>query len=794
MKIRWIKVLRELWSNKARTVLVVLSIAVGVFAVGSISNSWIVLLNDLNQAYMATNPASAVLGVEPFDDDLVNAVQGMREVGLAEGRRSIVVKMTTPDGELFNLNLDAVDDFADLSISRMTPEKGVWPPERRQLLLERSWEEYFGFAEGDPVLIEMPDGQEYELVVAGYVHDLHYPPAGNTEVAYGYVTLDTLQWLGEPRYYNKLYLTVAENQLDEDHISEVVSRVKDLAIERNGYTVLTTQIPTPGEQFLTPIIQGALIVLGVVGIFSLLLSGALVVNTVSAVITRQVRQIGVMKAIGGSRSQIGGIYLSSVAIFGLLSLAVAVPLATLGTRALTSAFTGIGNFDIVTVGIPPFVIALEVIVGLLVPMVAGMIPVYFGTRITVREAISDYGIGGDMGRQTVIDRLVGGIRGLPGTLALALRNTFRRKGRLALTLGTLTLAGAIFIAVLSVRVSLFSSFEDALAYTQYDLSVDLGKSYRTNQLAREAARVPGVVTVEGWLQQGVSLQRGDGSESANYTMIGVPPNSPFLDPVLVEGRWLRPGDRNKIVVNSDFVAEEPNVSVGDTIVFAIGDDDYTWEVVGQITGQYTTPVVYVGYEDLGRALNRVGLANRVVIQLSDTAPEFQSQAAQGLEDRFKKAGLLVGSTTTRSEFVDTFEARFNFLIVFLLFMAFLLAFVGGLGLAGTMGLNILERVREIGVMRAIGASDRAIRWIVLAEAVLIGVISWAMAAALSYPLSKMLSDGVGYAFGGEPLTFSYSVFGALLWFVLALLIAVISSYLPARRASRLSVREVLAYE
>jgi putative ABC transport system permease protein len=794
MLIRWIKVLRELWGNKARTALVVLSIAVGVFAVGTIANSWVVLLNDLNTAYLATNPASAVLSLEPFDDDLVSAVQGTREIAQAEGRRSIVVKLKTGDGTFVNLNLYAVDDFADLSISQITPESGIWPPGRRQLLLERSWQEPLGLSEGSHVLIEMPNGREYELVLAGLAHDLHQPPAGNSEIAYGYVTLDTLQWLGEPRYYNRLYLTVAENRLDERHISQVVSRIKERTIERSGYTVFTTVIPKPGEAFLTTIIKAVLLVLGVVGAFSLVLSGALVVNTVLAVITRQVRQIGVMKAIGGMRPQIVEVYLASVAIYGLLSLGVAIPLAVLGTRAFTSLFAEIGNFDIITTRIPPGVLALEVAVGLLVPIMAALIPVTSGTRITVREAVSSYDTGGQGRGETLVDRLAMGVRDAPGSFVLSLRNTFRRKARLGLTLGTLTLAGAIFVAVLSVRNSLFTSFERALVYYQYDLSVDMGAAYRVNQLAREADRVPGIVNVEGWLQQAASRLRDDGSESADYSMIGVPPDSLFLDPELVEGRWLRPGDRHKIVVNTDFLREEPDVSVGDAVTLKIGGEEYAWEVVGIVTKQYSQPVIYVGQRDLGRTIGQVGFANRVLIQLADPAPEFESQVGQALEDRFKKAGLLVGSTTTRSEFVETFKMRFNFLIVFLLALALMLAFVGGLGLAGTIGLNVLERVREIGVMRAIGASSRAVQRIVMSEGIVIGIMSWILAAIVAVPLSKLLSVGVGVAFGGEPLLFKFSTSGMFLWLAMVVLISGVSGYLPARRASRLSVREALSYE
>lgn len=794
MLVRWTKVLRELWGNRARTLLVVLSIAVGVMAVGTIANSWVVLINDLSNAYNATNPASAVLTLEPFDAQLVSAVEDRRDIAQAEGRSSFIVKMDLPEGGQYNLSLDAIPDFEGLAISQVLPQSGAWPPARRELLLERSYAASLGIEVGDRVAVETADGRRFDLIMAGTVHDLHVVPAGNGEIAFGYISMDTLGYLGQPESFNRLYVSVAENPLDEDHIAAVVTALKDETLSRDGFTVFTTSIPTPGMPFLTVIIQAVLFTLAVVGAFSLLLSGALVVNTVAAVITRQVKQIGVMKAIGGVQPQIAEIYLSSVAIYGLLSLFVAVPLAVLGTRGFTGIFAQIGNFDIVTTGLPPFVLVLESIVGLLVPLIAARIPVQAAIKLTVREAIQDYGLDGQTPQTGIIDQVMARMQQLPVAGALALRNTFRRRTRLLLTLLTLTLAGAIFISVLSVRASLFGTFDKALLYYGYDLSIDLSQDYRAELIEREVRRESNIVAVEGWLQEAASLERADGSLSSNYTLIGAPVDSLFVQPELLAGRWLEAGERNAVVINSDFASQESEVQVGDEITLRIGDESVRFTVVGLCTTQYSAPVIYAGFDDLGRALNKVGQANRALVQLTERDPELEASTAARIEDRFERAGILVGATTTRSDFVETFAFRFNFLIYFLIFLAFLLALVGGMGLAGTMSLNVLERVREIGVMRAIGASNRAVQRVVLTEGMVIGAISWVFAVIVALPLASGLAFGIGMAFGGNPLSFEFSLPGAGIWLALALGIAAISSYIPARRASDVTVREVLAYD
>jgi putative ABC transport system permease protein len=140
------------------------------------------------------------------------------------------------------------------------------------------------------------------------------------------------------------------------------------------------------------------------------------------------------------------------------------------------------------------------------------------------------------------------------------------------------------------------------------------------------------------------------------------------------------------------------------------------------------------------------------------------------------------------------ENTVNIIVSFLAIMAILIAIVGGLGLMGTMSINALERTREIGVMRAVGASDGSVVRVFLVEGIFIGALSWLIGAVLALPISKLLSDAVGVALTEAPLSYTFSTNGALLWLAIALILAAMASFLPARSASRLTVREVLAYE
>lgn len=791
---RWSKVIGDLRGNKTRTLLVVLSIAVGVFAVGAIASSRIILNRDLAAEYAAVNPADIDIGCEEFDQDLVETVRGMKEVQYAEGRRNVSVRLRLGADRWRTLELSAIPDFKDIKINKIVSEQGAWPPGKGEVLIERA---SLGLTEakvGDKVLVKTPEGKERTLRIAGLVHDVNLPPAVFVGRAYGYITYDTVEQLGYSREFDMMQARVAASAPTREMVQKIANKVQD-KIEASGRSTYYVWVPTPGEHPANDSIQPMLMVLGVLGSLALLLSGFLVVNTIGAIMTQQVRHIGIMKAIGARNRQIMGMYFGLVLSFGILALAVAVPLGAVGARLFAGYMAKLINFDVANYSIPVPVLALELVVGLLVPLLAALAPVINGIRIPVREAVSDYGLGGQKGYgQSRLDRLLGKVRVLPRPLLLSLRNTFRRKGRLALTLFTLTLGGAIFIGVFSVKASLMRTLDDALEYWKYDLQVEFNDPQRVELVEAEALKVPGVVKAECWGGLGVRRLRPDDSESEGYSLIAPPANTQLLKPTLVKGRWLLPEDENALVINTNISTEEPDLKIGSEVIFKIKGKETKWVVVGLVRGVMTGPIAYANYPYFAQVAGNFGQAGGVQIVTDRHTGDYQAQVAKNLEQHFKQQGLKVSSTETTTDLRKRIELQFNILVVFLVIMAVLLAIVGGLGLMGTMSINVLERTREIGVMRAIGASDGAILQIFLVEGILIGLLSWVFGATLALPLSKGLSDAVGNGFLKSPLTFTFSVSGAFMWLGLVAVLAGIASFLPARRASRLSVREVLAYE
>jgi putative ABC transport system permease protein len=195
------------------------------------------------------------------------------------------------------------------------------------------------------------------------------------------------------------------------------------------------------------------------GLFVVLLSGILVVNLLTAMMASQVRQIGVMKAIGGTRRQVARIYFGQALFLGIAAVIVAAPLGILGSRALCDYMAMFLNFDINSYAVPWWVYVLVAVVGIAAPLLAAAYPVWRGTATPVRVALSDFGMSQTNFGASVIDRVLARIGGTFSLVALAIRNSFRRRARLVLTLLTLAAGGSFFLSALNVRASLVNTLD-----------------------------------------------------------------------------------------------------------------------------------------------------------------------------------------------------------------------------------------------------------------------------------------------------------------------------------------------
>jgi putative ABC transport system permease protein len=783
----WCKVWRDLAHNRARTALVVLSTAVGVFSLGLVFGMSDVMRTRMWEAHRDAVTAHITFRGGPYTQDTIDAVR--REPGVldVQGETRATLRWKPAEADTWeDAELIVRSDYEDQRMELVRLIDGHWPGDRT-MAIERLSAREFGFGVGSVVLVE--HGQR-EVPVSGIVRvHMVFPPQWGGGATFC-VTSETADWLaGRQLDFNALQVRL--ESFSQAGAEDAAKRIED-RLERMGLAVNHYEITDPNVHWLQDMIDGVLLVLGVLGVLALGLSAFLIINTMNAIVAQQVWQIGVMKTVGATLAQLIRVYLVTALFYGVVALIIAVPLGILGAYWMAAWLLDLLNIILDTFQVSAWAIALQIAVGMTVPLLAALVPVLGGARTTAREAISTHGIGAGFGTGW-FDRLIGRVRRLPRPLALSLRNTFRHKARVTLTLLTLTLSGVMFTMTMSVQSSFFNTLELVFDQLGEDVSLSFARPHRIERLVGVAEGIPGVLRAEAWNGNWATLPLESGEELPVY-LRGVPADSTLFSPQLAEGRSLVAGDTHAVVIN-DKLAVDERIGVGDEVVLNIGEEEAVWTVVGiALSTNSDSNDLFVPFHTLAQAIGTTGRGTVVKVVCGSEDPAFQEQLIVALREAYEANRMEVTGHWSTSEGRAQNRASFSTMVILLLSMATLAATVGSIGLMSTMTINVVERTREIGVMRAVGASSFAVAGIFVAEGVFLGLLSWLFAVPISVPGARFFSDVIGAAVMSLPLEFVYSVDGALVWLGIVVVLSALASLWPSLRATQVSVRESLAYE
>jgi putative ABC transport system permease protein len=798
---RWRKVLSDLWSNKLRSVLVIASISVGLFAVGAITTMSAILENDMRAGYEALVPANIRITTQGFDVELINTIRRRAGVRDVSGSRQVDLRVNVGESTWKTMTVRALSNMQPVRVDKLLLKEGVWPPGDKQIVVDQYKFKELNAKLGDWIEIRLPSDHVRQLQLVGMIQD---QTIGSSSIGggffmapiQGYVNLDTLEWLGQPADYNQLNIALWGNTEDEKYILSVNQTLID-EVESSGRIVYSSVLRRSNEHPNVIYVDAVSVVLMVLGLLVVFLSAFLITNTISALLNQQIRQVGIMKTLGASSRQITGMYLVLLVAFGLLALVVSIPLGNNYSRQVLAFLSKEINFSLSNFRIIPQSLALQGAIALLMPLLAGFVPIYQGSRMSIREAIAG-NTAYAPASQSLVDRLLRIFTWLTRPTLISLRNTFRRRLRLVITLLALSLAGAIFIATFNVRLSVAQYIERLTHYFLADVNLTLARPYPVGQVLQSIAVVPGVTMSEAWGGARCELVLEDGSIGDTVQMTAPPVNSPLVSPILQAGRWLEPGDQNAIVVNERFLYRYPSLKPGDTIKLRISGDEKPWVVVGifQFIGNSGGYIAYTSNEYLSTINHQYNQAAfyRVVGNKPKMSLAEQEDFGLLVEAALEKSGYKLSEVRAGRSSIEAAAQGLNILTIFLFIMAALTAVVGAIGLMGTMTMNVLERTREIGIMRAIGADSRSIMQIVIGEGLVIGFMSWVLASILAIPISRIMADMVSQALFQAPADFTWTPSGFVAWLGLVLVLSVLASFVPARNAAHLTIREVLAYE
>lgn len=758
--------------------MMVLAIAAGVTGIGAVLSAESVLSREISRNYLGTTPASATLEVDKVDDTLIEQVRRRPGIADAEARATVTAQARIGPDRWRQLLLFVVPDFDQMRMSTFTRQSGAWPPPEGTMLVERTAQAMLERTTGESIAVRLPGGSAHAISVSGVVHDPSLAPAEQERMGYAYITPQTLERIGGSATLDELKIRVTTGSRPQ--IQKVAD---DLAawLPTQGRQVHEIQIPPPGKHPHETQMQAVLLVLLIFAGLGLVLSAVLVATVIGGMLAQQIRQIGVMKAIGARTSQIAGMYTVQVLAIGAAATFISVPLGAMGGREFAGAVGKLLNLNLADKAVPPWVFAVQVASGLLVPLLVAAAPIRRAARVTVHEAISDYGVR----PESISARL----KGLNRTLLMALRNALRRPGRIALTLSLMSAGGALFIGGLNVAAAWERNVDDGFATRHYDLEARLSDPRQAGPLADQLRALPGITRVETWgfAPAGVARTRGietvdtypDGGHGS-FTVRGVPEDTTLVSFPVTAGRWLRPGDGNAVVLNSMARNPLPNARVGDRLTLSVDGRATVWRVVGTVREVGSPAVAYVPRTAFEQ---RIGPPRDLRIA-ADDVPAAQRVLRDESVDRV---------TLSTAELRAAVDGHVYLLIVALVALAVLMAVVGVLGLAAATGTSVAERTREFAVMQAIGATPRTVIGVVLGETLFVGLLSVVLAALLSLPISFVVGDLIGDLAFRTPLPLTVSPPAIAIWALTALIGSAAAGMAPARRASGFTIRRALAY-
>ncbi|MGB9723069.1 MAG: ABC transporter permease [Chloroflexia bacterium] len=774
MPVLWNKAWRDLRVRPARSLLTLVGILIGVAGVVAVVMAGRTLAWAQRQAYQHHSQADITVWVWNANESDVRALEALPGVAAAE-RRAVAYTQWRAGDRWLDIQLEGLERFEDVRVNQMTLLEGRFPG-RGEIALEGSARDLAPLRLGQPIEVRGPAGEIVRLTISGFTRTPYYPAARILRLTVGYVPAATVRPFLGTRGDNRLLIRL-ENAGQRDEMRAQIENLLDRRrLPRGTLEVRDPEAYTGHRELQTLLrLMTALSILGVV------ISAFLVTNTLAAVVAEEVREIGILRALGATRWQVLRVYFRTGLAYALTGTPLGLLAGHLGGRWLISYLGYLLNVDVGPFALDPVAGGLGVLVGLGVTVPAALFPAWRGSRITVRQATTGYGIRAESPR--FLSR-----RFLPPLWALPLRNLARRPGR---SLTTLLVVAVAVAAFLSARITL-ASLEHSIvalfgvyaadAWVWFEAPVGAG-------FAAQLHTVPGVEAAEGWDISYCIL----GGERVR--LWGLPARTALYRYDLVAGRWYLPDEAQAAVLSLD-LAQRQGYKVGDGVNLEIAGEEFRFGVVGIVRDE---AIFGLGDAPLGKVFLPLEVVQRIygqwwgvsffALEVEHNDREDLNAVLAEIERKFRTL-----HPTTEAMYVGYDQAREGTRIVGGLLNA-MVAIVSGVGVVGilnTQTLNVLERRREIGVLRALGARWTHLWRFFLLEGAVLGMLGLALGVPAGWALAQGLVSIISAAL--ITLRFTFLPVDVIWSLFFALLLSSLGGLLPALAAAQLRPVEVLRYE
>lgn len=772
------KVLKDVWHRKLRSCLTILGIAMGIMGLVAIN----VASNQLQNSLAYSADVSAQPDIQFFTSPtFFNVVDELRQqpnVSLVQAQGFVSTRWSIASGH-FPLSLNGIVDFQHVQINRFELVEGGLPGPG-QVLLESSDRSIASLHVGRQIEVDI-QGTVRKLTISGFARTRGQAAATILQRGTGYMRESDLESLFHTTGVNTFLIRI-HNYAQRDATARQLSRVFDA----RHVLILGTQVGH--DTSVSTLADGLFSTMRVFSIVAILLSVFLLLGTIMALVAEQVYVMGTMKAIGATRGRIMRHYLLLVTIYGVIGTLSGGGLGFLGGYLLVNYLGSLVNIDIGAPEISSWLLLQSVLIGAGIPVLAATLPVSVGTRITVHQALSGYGLDGAATRRRGLMSRAPGF--VPQTMVSGIRNLFRKRVRALLTLLTLTIAGTAFLAVQTTSYSFDSFLGQVFATYHFDVIFSVPEPQPYSKLQQALSAIQGINKTErlSWLT--VQTLWGSG------LLTGVQQDTQLYQRRLIEGRWFAATDHNVVIISAD-AASKSGLKVGDSVTFHDSLHTATWHIIGIATDYNDTSNMNFGVLlvpiDQANAFMHLpaGYTRIVMLQASDSSAAGVNALATRVDTMMSARGF-IPSVSTAQQQIQRNENEYQILYLLLYAVVIIVALVGMISLFNTLAMSVLERRRETGIMRSMGATGARVAQVFWSEGMALGILAWASALCLGVPAAYGFVALTGHLLVAVPFAFNPL---SLLWMLaFIVLVASLACIIPVWSVVRLKIVQTLRYE
>lgn len=769
--------------RKGRTLIVVLSICIGVFGLTGINTFEFKIFDVFAHMQDHSRYPDIMFQVNHVDPALTQQLAALPDVQILQTQMQGSFQWHTATSSIpITITAFQNPQWVELAGYELTSGHNAVS---REIVMETIDSALHPFALNDTIQIDTSHGP-VSLRVVGTASTAGLTQPKASHVAQAYMSLEGLASVLGSSQLNSIAVKVRNIDTVQNTVASITKIVQARHIVMSNVKVQSSVAQR----------MGASVVVAIFNIIRLLASGALlvscflIINTLTTLISEQVKIIGTMKALGGTRDIIFKSYFLTVLIYSMLGTLLGLGLGIAAGYETAIQFARLKAWDLGPFSLEPSIFLIGSAVGIGVPLLAALLPLLDGTRISVRAALSGYGIGGgDSLRLRSWQRLIAErMAGMPQTVWLGLRGTFRKRSRAIGTIAALSVAGTAFLAILSVVYSIDQVLIHS--YADFDCNVVMDvKPQAFAPLRQRVAAVAGVQQVERVITTGVTTQWGQ------LGLFGLDASTRLYHKQLSGGRWFAPSERNVALLSDDLV-RLTGLTIGKPLTFT--DDTghaTTWTIIGTVSATensiFSSGVVITSADNVNLLRgDPEDSANQLYIQASNQNP-LAIQQLVNLLNATMQAQEAAPAQSVQQAIAASESSAFG------LFLLFYVTAIG-VGLAGVLGLyntlmsSVLERQREIGIWRSMGASNGQVALVFWIESFALAVLGWLFGAIVGIPAAYGFVSLVAQWLFRIPFAFNAWLLGEML--LAMLIVATLASIIPAARASSVRIAEILRYE